>query len=342
MTGSQTGPRRRQEITVARIAELAGVSAPTVSKVINGHPGVSTATRRRVEDLIRQHGWHRRPVSAEPTAMVEVLFQALDSLWALEIIRGVERVVQSYGMTVALTDMHGRHSPHSEWIDQVLARRPAGVIAVSADLGDWEHERLASRAIPLIALDPYGEPHHRVPSVGATNWNGGLSATRHLLELGHRRIAMINGPGDLMCCRARQDGYRAAMDAAGVPVDPRFLCTGGLYVEPARAEAEALLALPGRPTAIFAANDLQALGVYQAALRAGLSVPGDLSIVGFDDLPLAQWADPPMTTVHQPLAKMGATAAELVMTLAAGGAPSHHRIELATSLTLRASTAPPS
>ncbi|MEW9531077.1 LacI family DNA-binding transcriptional regulator [Microbispora sp. NPDC049125] len=344
MTGpsptARTG-RRRQEITVARIAEMAGVSQPTVSKVINGHPGVSTATRRRVEELIREHGWQRRPERTEPAAIVEVLFQALDSLWALEIIRGVDEVARAHGMAVALTDMRGRHSPHREWIDQVLTRRPAGVIAVSAELTDRECAQLASRAIPLIALDPQGEPDHDVPSVGATNWNGGLSATRHLLELGHRRIAMINGPADLMCCRARLDGYRAAMDAAGVPVDPALLRGGALYVEDGRAQALALLALPDRPTAIFAANDLQALGAYQAALRAGLRVPEDLSVVGFDDLPLALWADPPMTTVRQPLAKMGAAAAGLVMTLAAGDPPEHDRVELATSLVVRASTAPP-
>ncbi|MEU8174980.1 LacI family DNA-binding transcriptional regulator [Microbispora hainanensis] len=345
MTGTslpaELGPRRRQEITVAQIARLAGVSPPTVSKVINGRPGVSVATRRRIEELIREHGWQRRPERTESAAVIEVLFQALDSLWALELIRGVNEVAQSYGLTVAVTDMHGRNSPHHGWIEEVLARRPSGVIAVSAELSDHEHAQLASRSIPLVALDPYGEPSHRVPSVGATNWNGGLSATRHLLELGHRRIAMINGPATLMCCRARLDGYRAAMETAGVPVDHRLLRTGPLYVETGRTEAQALLALPDRPTAVFAGNDLQALGVYQAALRAGLRVPDDLSIVGFDDLPLAQWTDPPMTTVHQPLAKMGAAAGELVMAVSTGDASEQHRIELATHLVVRGSTAPP-
>ncbi|MET8160506.1 LacI family DNA-binding transcriptional regulator [Sphaerisporangium sp. NPDC005289] len=337
----EMGPRRRQEVTVAQIAALAGVSPPTVSKVINGRSGVSVATRRRIEELIHEHGWQRRPERAESTAIIEILFQAVDSLWALELIRGVNQVARSYGQTVAVTDMQGHNSPHGAWIEEVLARRPAGVIAVSAELSDHKHAQLASRSIPLVALDPYGEPGHRVPSVGATNWNGGLSATRHLLELGHRRIAVISGPLTVMCCRARFDGYRAAMDTAGVPVDPRFLRTCPLYVEAGRTEAEALLALPDRPTAVFAGNDLQALGVYQAALRAGLRVPGDLSVVGFDDLPLAQWADPPMTTVHQPLAKMGAAAAELVMALAAGDPPEHHRVELATHLVVRGSTTSP-
>ncbi len=334
-------PRPGQEVTLAHIAKLAGVSAPTVSKVINGHPGVSSSTRRRIEDLVKEHGWRRRPDPTESSAVVEVVFESLDSLWALELIRGMDEVTQAYGMVLGLTDMRGRRSPHAGWIDQVLARRPLGVIAVSADIGERQRDRLASRSIPLVALDPRGEPDHHVPSVGATNWNGGLSATRHLLKLGHRRIAMVNGPATLMCCRARLDGYRAALDAAGVPADPDLVRTAPLYVEGGRIQGTALLELPEPPTAVFAANDLQALGVYQAAHRAGLRVPQDLSVVGFDDLPLAQWADPPMTTVHQPLRKMGTAAAQMVMALASGTAPAEDRVELATRLEVRSSTASP-
>jgi DNA-binding LacI/PurR family transcriptional regulator len=131
------------------------------------------------------------------------------------------------------------------------------------------------------------------------------------------------------------------MDAAGVPVDPALVRTGPLYVDGGRTQGKALLELPEPPTAVFAANDLQALGVYQAAHRAGLRVPEDLSVVGFDDLPLAQWADPPMTTVRQPLRKMGTAAAEMVMTLASGGVPAEDRVELATRLEVRSSTAAP-
>ncbi|MEO3853806.1 LacI family DNA-binding transcriptional regulator [Acrocarpospora sp. B8E8] len=337
----QSGAHPRREITVARIAELAGVSAPTVSKVINGHPGVSASTRRRVEELIRQHGWQRRPEVTGPAAILEILFQSLDSLWALEIIRGVDQVARTHGLAVAMTDMRGLHTPPPAWTDQVLARRPVGVIAVSANLSERQRAQLASRAIPLVALDPNGEPSHRIPSVGATNWNGGLTATRHLLELGHRRIAVIGGPPALLCCRARLDGHRAAIDAAGVPVDPALVRHGPLYVHGGLAEAQELLALPEPPTAIVTANDLQALGACQAARRAGLRVPEDLSVVGFDDLPLAQWSDPPLTTISQPLVKMGSTAATLIMSIAAGRPPDQHRIELATSLIVRQSTAPP-
>lgn len=331
---------RRGAMTVAGIARLAGVSAPTVSRVLNGQSGVALSTRQRVEEVIREHGY-RRPDSSGHVAILELVFHALESLWALEIIRGVEQVAREHGLAVVLTEMEGRLTPGKAWTEQVLARRPAGVIAVFSELTVQQQSQLSARSIPLVVLDPTGEPLHETPSVGATNWNGGLAATRHLLELGHRRIAMLCGPLDWPCCRARLDGYRAAMDAAGVPVDPQLVRVSTLYVEGGLRDAPALLGLDDPPTAIFATNDLQALGVYEAARRAGLRIPEDLSVVGFDDLSFTQWSGPPMTTVRQPLFQMGATAAGMVIDLAAGEQPEQNRLELATTLVIRESTAPP-
>jgi DNA-binding LacI/PurR family transcriptional regulator len=169
----------------------------------------------------------------------------------------------------------------------------------------------------------------------------GLVAVRHLLDLGHRRIAMINGPREYLCCRARFDGYRSALEGADIDVTAELVRTAPLYVEGGIAEAEILLGLPERPTAIFCGNDLQALGVYEAARHAGLRIPHDLSVVGFDDLPFVQWSTPPMTTVRQPLVQMGTAAARLLLDLAAGERPEHDRMELATTLMVRESTAPP-
>src|SRR6266700_3719830 len=332
--------RRRGEVTVADIARLAGVSAPTVSRVLNGQSGVALNTRQRVEAIIREHGY-RRTANSEPAAILELVFHALESLWALEIIRGVEQVARKHQVAVVLTEMEGRLTPGRAWTEQVLARRPMGVVAVFSGLTVQQQAQLASRSIPLVVLDPTGEPMHQTPSVGATNWSGGLAATRHLLDLGHRRIAMISGPVDWLCCRARLDGYRAAMDAARVPVDPDLVRVSTLYVEGGFRDGVELLNLPDPPTAIFAANDLQALGVYEAARQAGIRIPEDLSVVGFDDLSFTQWAGPPMTTVRQPLVQMGAAAAELVLAVADGNPPKNNRLELATTLVVRQSTAPP-
>jgi DNA-binding LacI/PurR family transcriptional regulator len=333
--------RERGEISVSRIADLAGVSPSTVSKVIHGRTGVSTGTRQRIEELIREHGFQKSE-KTEAVPIVEVVFQSLDSLWALEIIRGVEQAVRPRGLAVTLTEMRGSHTPGSTWARHMLARRPLGVIAVSAEFSDAQMAQLRSRAIPLVALDPTGEPSHPIPSVGATNWNGGLVAARHLLGLGHRRIAMINGSDEFLCCRARQDGYQAALDAAGVARDPDLIKVAPLYYEGGRDAAAGLLRMPDRPTAIFAANDLQALGVYEAARAVGLRVPADLSVVGFDDLVFTQWSDPPLTTVRQPLLRLGVSAAEMLLDLADGRELEQERIELPTTLVVRGSTAPPS
>lgn len=332
------GIRRRRGVTVAGIARMAGVSVPTVSRVINGKPGVASSTRERVEAVIREQGYERR---SEPVPVVELVFHALESPWALEIIRGVEQACREHDLAVVLSEMQGSLTPGQAWTEQVLARRPTGVIAVFSELTVAQQSQLATRGIPLVVLDPTGEPLHETPSVGATNWTGGLAATRHLLGLGHRRIAMISGPAEWPSCRARLDGYRAAMDSAGVPVDPDLVRVSTLYVEGGLRDGRELLRLPDPPTAVFAANDLQALGMYEAAREAGLRIPGDLSVIGFDDLSFTQWAGPPMTTVRQPLFQMGATAAELVLTLAGGDRLANSRVELATTLVVRQSTAPP-
>jgi DNA-binding LacI/PurR family transcriptional regulator len=338
----RSAPRRSpQSTTIADIARQAGVSVPTVSKVINGRSDVSAETRRRVEATIHEIGYQRSAGSRPRAPLLEVIFHELESEWALEIVRGVERVAGQHSLAVVLSEMQGRRTPGRGWIEGVLARRPTGVIAVFSDLSESMRTQLTTRGIPYVVVDPTGEPLHDTPSVGATNWNGGLTATRHLLGLGHRRIGVIGGPEWILCSRARIDGYRSAMAEAGVPVDPDLVSYGKFHVEEGIERGRELLRLKDRPTAIFAGNDLQALGVYQAAREARLHIPEDLSVVGFDDLPVAQWVGPPLTTVRQPLMDMATAAAEMVVAMAGGGELPQTRIELSTELVVRESTAPP-
>jgi DNA-binding LacI/PurR family transcriptional regulator len=343
MTTTPTPKRSRtgRTSTIAGIAAQAGVSAPTVSKVINGRSDVALETRQRVEAVIREHGYERSSRSVRSAPLIEVIFHELESDWALEIIKGVEQVARESDLAVVLSEMQGRRTPGRRWIDGVLARNPIGVIAVLSDLNEGQRALLSSRNIPLVVVDPTGEPLHDTPSIGATNWSGGLAATRHLLGLGHRRIGVIAGPESVLCSRARLDGYRAAMDEAGVPVDADLIRYGTFHVQEGTTEGRSLLRLPNPPTAIFAGNDLQALGVYQAAREARLHIPEDLSVVGFDDLPVAAWVGPPLTTVRQPLVQMAMAGARLALRLARGEQPSQTRVELATELVIRESTAPP-
>lgn len=328
-------------VTLSDVAAEAGVSLATISKVLNGRPDVSAATRARVEELLAWHGYQRRTGQTTAKAeLLELVFHELDRIWSMELIDGVESVAKEHRLSVVLTVTGDRHSPGAEWLDGVLRRRPAGVILVFSDLPPALRERLRSRAIPFAIVDPAGDPSPDVPSVGSANWSGGLAATRHLIELGHTRIAAITGPADMMCSLARLDGYRSAMNSAGLPIDPSWVRFGDFHVEGGRAEAMRLLDRPDRPTAIFAGSDLQALGTLEAARSIGLRVPEDLSIVGYDDIPLSRWVSPRLTTVHQPLRQMGVEAARLVLAVAEGAAATQ-RMDLATSLVVRDSTAPP-
>jgi DNA-binding LacI/PurR family transcriptional regulator len=324
-------------VTIAYIAESAGVSIPTVSKVINGRSGVAADTRARVEEMINRHGYSKP--SANRSNVVELVFRELESMWAVEIIRGVERVARKHRAGVMVSEFGLHDSTPATW-DDTVARRPQCVLSV-AQLSAAERDELTAKGIPFVVFDPTVELPDDVPFVGATNWTGGRVATRHLAGLGHRRIAMISGPDHVLCCRARQHGYRAALEAAGLPVDPELVVRADLTREDGYAAATALLARAERPTAIFASNDLQALGVYQAAREAGLCIPDDLSVVGFDDLPVVAWVDPPMTTVHQPLTEMAMAATELALALGRGEKAPQIGLEIATTLTVRASTAPP-
>ncbi|MEO6090214.1 MAG: LacI family DNA-binding transcriptional regulator [Umezawaea sp.] len=326
--------------TIAEIAGLAGVSVATVSKVVNGRSDVAPDTRALVEGIIRKHGY-RRQKKLNRAALIELVFHELEGAYAMEMIKGAERVASEHNLAVVVSELRGRHTPGRNWIEGVLARRPTGVIAVFSGPNAAQQEQLRSRDIPYVLVDPTDEPGQGHASVGTSNWNGGLSATRHLLQLGHRRIAVITGPPDVLSSRARVDGYRAALDTADVRVDPELIREGDFHIEDGRVHTGELLALPDPPTAVFACNDVQALGVYQAVHQAGLRIPEDLSVVGFDDLPFAQWAIPALTTVRQPLSDMAAAATSMVVELANGGSPTPLRLMLSTELIVRASTAAP-
>src|SRR5918911_1529473 len=150
-----------------------------------------------------RHGYRRKRGTARPSPLLDLVFHELESAWAMEVIRGVENVAREEGLSVVLSESAGRLTPGRTWADQVAARRPHGVILVLSGLDESQRALLNSRSIPFVVMDPAGDPGVDVPSIGATNWQGGLAATRHLVELGHRRIGVIGGPASMMCSRAR-------------------------------------------------------------------------------------------------------------------------------------------
>jgi len=334
--------------TIAQIAAEVGVSVPTVSKVLNGRADVAEATRHRVEAALSAHEY-RKPVATRSGGtrrkaaprLLDLVFHESDNLWAQEIITGVEKACGEARIGVVLSELGGSHRPTQEWIDDVMARRPLGVLLVLSDLDETQRHQLSSRSIPFVVLDTQGTPPTDVPTVGSNNWNGGLVATRHLIGLGHTRIGVVMGPADVLCSRARVDGFRSAHDEAGLAWDPTLLRWGEFHPSPGYRHALELLSQPERPTAIFAGSDSIALGVTRAARELGLRIPDDLSLVGYDNLQISQWLNPSLTTVNQPLREMAGLAARMLITLADGGQPSSMRVDLMTELVVRDSTAAP-
>src|SRR5580693_6492285 len=288
--GHAPDARRRNRTTLAAIAAEAGVSLPTVSKVVNGRPDVAPDTRALVERLLGERQYQRPgPRRGRRAGLIDLIFNGLDSPWAVEILRGVEDWCAGHGMATAVSaGRHGSARPAS-WTSALASHDTEGVILVTSELTAPQLKQLRGEGIPLVVVDPVNLPDADLPSVGTTNWAGGLAATDHLIQLGHERIGAIAGPPDYLCNRARLDGYRTALDRAQLPFRDEYVRHGDFQHEGGFIRGRELLSLPERPTAVFAGNDQQALGVYEAARQLGLRVPQDLSIVGFDDLPVARW-----------------------------------------------------
>ncbi|WP_410813859.1 LacI family DNA-binding transcriptional regulator [Micromonospora sp. 067-2] len=323
---------------LAAIAAETGVSAPTVSKVLNGRFDVAEATRIRVEAALARHGYAvHRPRAG---GLIDLLLSDVHSSWADSIVRSSVEAAAQVGLSVVVSTERAR-ATRGDWLEATLRRGTDGLVAVVDPLHPADRARLTGCGVPVVLLDPLGGPTDDLPSVGVTNWEGGLVATEHLTGLRHRRIGMIGGPREFWSTRARVDGYRAALGHAGLPSD-ESLIRYGTFNEPAGQEhTHALLNLADPPTAIFCGNDEQAVGALRAARDRGLRVPQQLSLVGFDDIPLARWLSPALTTVRQPLEAMAADAVRLLARQIEGAELDAHRTELSTSLVVRESSGPP-
>jgi LacI family transcriptional regulator len=342
----ETPVRSRQDskerVTIASIADQAGVSVATVSKVLNGRDEVAPATRERVQTLLDETSYERRRRAVpKQVGLVDVVIATLSTPYAYEVLRGAEKEAHRFGVSLILTVTHDQHDRPREWIKTLAARQTDGAVFVVAAVHQRVVRRLRTLNVPLVAVDPVGLSSADVPSIGCTNWAGGFSATEHLIELGHRRIAVIGGPPEMMCSQERIAGHEAALIKAGIPRSRSLVRHGNFYVSGGRKAAAELLGLRDRPTAIFAGSDEQARGVYDEAHARGLRIPEDLSVVGFDDVEICEWMSPRLTTVHQPIDQMAALAIRTVLQGPPTGGETPARIELSTNLVVRDSTAPP-
>ncbi|GAA1582567.1 LacI family DNA-binding transcriptional regulator [Actinoplanes couchii] len=322
----------RDRTTMAEIADAAGVSLPTVSKVWNGRADVSERTRRRVEELMRKHGYRGRTPRQE-SGLIDVVFSEIDCSWEGEHIRGLEAAAFEADVRIVVSSLDHGEASRRRLLQRLRSGHTDGVILATETATAPLVAALSRLNVPLAALDPVAR-HADMPFVHSANFAGARAATAHLLALGHRRIGLITGLDQLVCSQARRDGFFAAHDEAGVSPDLDLVERGDYNTPSGITAGGRLLDRHHPPTAIFAMNDGMAIGVYEAARRRGVTVPDQLSVVGFDDLPGARWASPPLTTVRQPLREMGALAVRTVLGHADGGM-------LGTELVVRESTSPP-
>lgn len=329
-----------RRVTITDVASAAGVSVATVSKVINGRYGVASSTSDRVLEVVNALGFESslvaRSLRSHRTHVIGILVAEFEPFSA-EILKGAGAGLGDSAYEL-LAYTGARLSGGAGWERRYLSRLSGtlidGAIIVTPTVVD------ADAGIPLVAIDPHTGPAE-LPTVESDNLNGGLLATRHLLAIGHRRIGFLAGRPDLESSRLREAGYRQALTEAGIEVDPALIRSSDYRRETAHGPALDLLSRPDRPTAVFAANDLSAIGTMEVARDLGLDVPGDLSVIGFDDIPEATRTSPPLSTVSQPIQAMGAAAVELLIDLLEGRTPPAHHIRLPTSLVLRSTTAPP-
>jgi LacI family transcriptional regulator len=324
---------------MAMVATTAGVSMPTVSKVLNGRNDVSPATRARVQSAIRSLNYV--PIAGRARTderIIELVFDDLLSPYAAEILCGaIDASVESH-VTVLTKRYSDEAGPN--WAERLTAAGREGLIVITSVLTSEQLVTFDEAHLPLVVIDAIHLPRVDINSIGATNFTGGFTATQHLISLGHRRIAYLGGPVEMACNVARLHGYRAAIEKAGIANDESLTAYGAFSYEAGFEQTTAWLERPDRPTAIFAGCDQIAFGVIEAARRKGLRVPADLSVVGFDDSHAARWTAPPLTSVHQPLREMGALAVRTILRLSAGENIDSHHMELATQLVVRDSTAP--
>ncbi|MGX7674531.1 LacI family DNA-binding transcriptional regulator [Plantactinospora sp. DSM 117369] len=333
---------------MADVARLAGVSPATASKVLNGRSDVAANTRDIVLSAIAEIGYKpttaRRSLSRDRT-LVTVL-DIVASRYAGTVLQGILVAATAAQAELLLRlppdDWPGANrAAASAWVAELQESGTVGVIALATAVPESVLVAAEDAGLSMVTIDPIDTTDSNVVSIGSTNWAGGRSATEHVIGLGHRRIAWIGGPLGSAPSAERFHGYQAALNSAGITPEPTLVRHYAFSVEAGFQHGREILTLDEPPTAIVAGNDEIAVGILAAAKELHITVPGELSVTGFDDTPQAQWTAPRLTSVRQPLAGMGRMAVETVLAMADGVPPASRHLQLATTLSVRDSTGPP-
>ncbi|MGC9400048.1 MAG: LacI family DNA-binding transcriptional regulator [Anaerolineae bacterium] len=332
--------KHTQRVTIMDVAQEAGVSYSTVSRVVNNKDVVDERTRARVLKAIDKLGYvanrQARSLAGGSSQVIGLLVRDLGTGYIGEIIRGIDDELVRAQYDLMLYTTHRRRTEESAYVTMMTQGMADGLLLVLPRQPEAYLASLNERNFPYVLIDHQGIARDE-PAVAAENWEGGFMATEYLIQLGHRRIGFITGNMKMGCAQDRLAGYRAALEHYGIPVDEALIQEGNFFQPDGYAGGEALLNLAAPPTAIFASNDVMAFGVMEAVRDRGLKIPDDISVVGFDDIPQAASVHPPLTTVRQPLEEMGRVAARNLLALIED--PNHptERVELPTDLIIRQS-----
>ncbi|HVV13258.1 LacI family DNA-binding transcriptional regulator [Amycolatopsis sp.] len=328
-------------VGIKEVARRAGVSIGTVSNVVNRPHVVSAATRTRVLSVIEELGYVRdesaRQLRAGRSRIMALLVLDLGNPFFVDLARGAEEAAHDEGLNVITCNSGQRVDLETSYLAMLAEQRVRGVLISPVDSTGESLQTFRRRGIPYVLVDR-NVPVSEASSVSVDDVAGGALAARHLLETGHTDIAFVNGPTILTQCREREEGVRSALADSGVRLS--VLETGALDVPSGRDAGARLLGMSPRPTAVFCANDLLALGVLQAMVTAGVRVPSEMAIVGYDDIEFAGAAAVPLTSVRQPAKRLGRTAAELLIaeTTERDEPVEHREVVFKPELVVRAST----
>jgi DNA-binding LacI/PurR family transcriptional regulator len=330
-----------------QIAKTAGVSLGSVSHVLNGSVSVSESLRKRVMDAVEAVGYQpsqlARGLRRDKTNMIGMIIPDITNPFFPAVVRGAEDVAFAAGYRLILCNTDNSHEKELVHLNELRTYLPAGLIVIPSSFSDLTAQARSYKeaGASVVCVD-------RLPrdwegnSVTVAHEEGACAATSHLIRLGHRQLAVIAGPLHLTNAQQRLAGFRRSLKQANIAIAAEYVQESTFDRQAGYAKSLVLLRLVPRPTAIFASNDLIALGVLQAAHELGLRCPEDLSVIGFDNLELSEYTNPSLTTVHQPGYQLGARAADILLEQVSGRQQSIQHVVLKTDLILRGSVAPPS
>jgi LacI family transcriptional regulator/LacI family repressor for deo operon, udp, cdd, tsx, nupC, and nupG len=328
-------------VSIKDIAKAAGVSPSTVSRAIHDHPRISQETKTRIRQLARELGYTpslpARSLVTRHTATIGMVITTASDPFLAGLVQGVEETAERNGYSVFLSSSYRNAERELEVVRSLHERRASGIIITGTQIDDDYLEMSDLFPLPIVLINCRTYPY----SVYADKLSGARQAIEHLVHLGHRRIAFTGGPPSRQSRLERFEGYRQVLGEKSIPLDDSLVFEGEGTLASGVKAAGQMLAMSRPPTAFFCFNDLTAIGMIRALQQAGAKVPSDYSVVGFDNLEMASYYCPPLTTVHQPTHRLGRRAINMLLELIQGK-PNIRSERLPAELVIRESTGPAS